>query len=99
MKPAACWGCRWACACALQPTLTVNCAVSNSANGNASSSTQRRRQHAATSADQAAARINMQLGLGYLQQGNLPIAKEKLERARSEDPHNAGDPRRDGAAR
>jgi type IV pilus assembly protein PilF len=33
-----------------------------------------------------AARVNMQLGLGYLQQGNLPIAKEKLERARSIDP-------------
>jgi type IV pilus assembly protein PilF len=28
----------------------------------------------------------MQLGLGYLQEGNLPIAKEKLERARDEDP-------------
>jgi type IV pilus assembly protein PilF len=34
----------------------------------------------------AAARANLQLGLGYLQQGNLPIAKEKLDRARSEDP-------------
>ena len=37
---------------------------------------------------QAAAKINLQLGVGYLQQGNLPIAKEKLERARSQDPHN-----------
>jgi type IV pilus assembly protein PilF len=37
---------------------------------------------------EAAARINLQLGVGYLQQGNLPIAKEKLERARSQDPHN-----------
>jgi type IV pilus assembly protein PilF len=37
---------------------------------------------------QAAAKINLQLGVGYLQQGNLPIAKEKLERADSEDPHN-----------
>jgi type IV pilus assembly protein PilF len=36
-----------------------------------------------------AARINVQLGLGYLQQGNLAIAKEKLERALSEDPDNA----------
>lgn len=36
-----------------------------------------------------AARINVQLGLGYLQQGNLAIAKEKLERAQSEDPDNA----------
>lgn len=34
----------------------------------------------------AAARANMTLGLGYLQQGNLPIAKEKLDKARSEDP-------------
>ena len=31
----------------------------------------------------------MQLGLGYLQQGNLPIAKEKLERRADQDPHNA----------
>lgn len=35
---------------------------------------------------EAAARVNMQLGLGYLQQGNLAIAKEKLERARDIDP-------------
>ena len=34
----------------------------------------------------AAARANMTLGLGYLQEGNLPIAKEKLDKARSEDP-------------
>lgn len=34
----------------------------------------------------AAARVNVQLGLGYLQEDNLPIAKEKLERARSQDP-------------
>jgi type IV pilus assembly protein PilF len=40
------------------------------------------------SRSQAAAKINLQLGVGYLQQGNLPIAKEKLERARSQDPHN-----------
>jgi type IV pilus assembly protein PilF len=37
---------------------------------------------------EAAARINLQLGVGYLQEGNLAIAKEKLERARSQDPHN-----------
>lgn len=36
-----------------------------------------------------AAAINVQLGLGYLQQGNLAIAKEKLERALSEDPNSA----------
>jgi type IV pilus assembly protein PilF len=40
------------------------------------------------SRSEAAAKINLQLGVGYLQQGNLPIAKEKLERARSQDPHN-----------
>jgi len=37
----------------------------------------------------AAAKINLQLGVGYLQQGNLAIAKEKLDRAQREDPHNA----------
>jgi type IV pilus assembly protein PilF len=41
-----------------------------------------------TGHSEAAARINLQLGVGYLQQGNLAIAKEKLERARSQDPHN-----------
>ena len=35
-----------------------------------------------------AASVNLQLGVGYLQQGNLQIAKQKLERALSEDPHN-----------
>jgi len=40
------------------------------------------------SRSEAAAKINLQLGVGYLQQGNLPIAKEKLERARSQDPRN-----------
>jgi type IV pilus assembly protein PilF len=34
----------------------------------------------------AAARVNMQLGLGYLQEGNLQYAKEKLDKAHSEDP-------------
>ncbi len=36
-----------------------------------------------------AAQANLQLGLGYLQQGNLALAKGKLERANIEDPHNA----------
>jgi type IV pilus assembly protein PilF len=35
-----------------------------------------------------AAAVNLQLGVGYLQQGNLQIAKQKLERALSEDAHN-----------
>lgn len=34
----------------------------------------------------AAARVNIELGLGYLQEGNLEYAKEKLDKARSEDP-------------
>jgi len=38
---------------------------------------------------EAAAAANLQLGLGYLRQGNLAFAKDKLERANSEDPHNA----------
>ncbi|HEY1725577.1 MAG TPA: type IV pilus biogenesis/stability protein PilW [Steroidobacteraceae bacterium] len=37
---------------------------------------------------QAAAHINLQLGVGYLQEGNLPIAKEKLDRAMSLNPHD-----------
>jgi len=40
------------------------------------------------SANDAAAGYNVQLGLGYLQQGNLVVAKEKLERAEHESPHN-----------
>jgi len=36
----------------------------------------------------AAAAANIQLGSAYLQQGNLPIAKEKLERALAEAPRN-----------
>jgi type IV pilus assembly protein PilF len=35
-----------------------------------------------------AAAVNLQLGSGYLQQGNLALAKQKLERALSEDSHN-----------
>jgi type IV pilus assembly protein PilF len=36
-----------------------------------------------------AAQANLQLGLGYLQQGNLALAKSKLERANVEDDHSA----------
>ncbi|HEY6453217.1 MAG TPA: type IV pilus biogenesis/stability protein PilW [Steroidobacteraceae bacterium] len=35
-----------------------------------------------------AASVNLELGVGYLQQGNLALAKTKLERAETEDPHN-----------
>lgn len=38
---------------------------------------------------QSAAQANLQLGLGYLQEGNLALAKTKLERANDEDPHSA----------
>ena len=40
------------------------------------------------SANEEAAGYNVQLGLGYLQKGDLAIAKQKLERAQSEGPHN-----------
>jgi type IV pilus assembly protein PilF len=76
-------------ACASR-TPTVNSAVNNG-NSNTSSSSGSGSSASYSSNEsriQAAAKINMQLGLGYLQEGNLPIAKEKLERARSMDPHN-----------
>jgi type IV pilus assembly protein PilF len=62
-------------------TPTVNPAVGTESGPSSSN-------HAAPTQSQraAAARANMTLGLGYLQQGNLPIAKEKLDKARSEDP-------------
>jgi type IV pilus assembly protein PilF len=40
------------------------------------------------SANQEAAGYNVQLGLGYMQENNLQLAKEKLERAQSEAPHD-----------
>ncbi|HTE40911.1 MAG TPA: type IV pilus biogenesis/stability protein PilW [Steroidobacteraceae bacterium] len=36
-----------------------------------------------------AGRLNMQLGVDYYRQGNLPQAKEKLERSVEQDPRNA----------
>ena len=36
-----------------------------------------------------AARANMQLGVAYMQQGNLRLAKEKLERAEKQDPRSS----------
>jgi type IV pilus assembly protein PilF len=35
-----------------------------------------------------AANINLQLGIEYLKQGNLPVAKEKLERAEKQNPRD-----------
>lgn len=42
----------------------------------------------AQSANEEAAGYNVQLGLGYLQENNLQLAKEKLERAEGEAPHD-----------
>ena len=36
-----------------------------------------------------AARYNVELGIAYMQRGELGLAKEKLERALKEDPHSA----------
>jgi len=36
-----------------------------------------------------AARYNVELGIAYMQRGELGVAKEKLERAIKEDPHSA----------
>jgi type IV pilus assembly protein PilF len=44
--------------------------------------------HAQSTNDEAAG-YNVQLGLGYLQKGDLTVAKEKLERAEQESPHSA----------
>ncbi len=38
---------------------------------------------------EAAASYNLQLGIDYFQQGNLSLAKEKLDRSLKQDPHNA----------
>jgi type IV pilus assembly protein PilF len=44
---------------------------------------------AMSSADSAtASEANMNLGIAYLKTGNLPLAKEKLERARDQSPRN-----------
>jgi type IV pilus assembly protein PilF len=69
----------WSC----HSTPTVNSVVGTDSNSNSPSTASK---SPTASQRAAAALVNMQLGLGYLQQGNLPIAKEKLERARSEDP-------------
>lgn len=39
--------------------------------------------------DKTAAEANMQLGVAYLRQGNLPVAKDKLERALQQNPRSA----------
>jgi type IV pilus assembly protein PilF len=36
-----------------------------------------------------AAAINLQIGIDYYKQGNLQLAKDKIERALEQDPHNA----------
>ena len=72
------WGCH--------STPSVNSAVGSNANTSSGSTTQSASRSPTQAQREAAARVNVQLGLGYLQQGNLPIAKEKLDRARMEDP-------------
>src|SRR5688572_22046691 len=42
-----------------------------------------------TSRSDNAAALNAQLGMHYLQQGNLAVAKEKLERAERQNPRDA----------
>jgi type IV pilus assembly protein PilF len=42
----------------------------------------------AAGGDKAASEYNTQLGIAYLRQGNLPLAKEKLERARQQNPRD-----------
>lgn len=46
-------------------------------------------QRAEPSRAETAAVYNLQLGVAYLQQGNLPLAKEKLERALQQNPRDA----------
>jgi len=38
--------------------------------------------------DKEASKANVSLGMAYMQQGNLPLAKEKLDRAEKQDPRN-----------
>jgi type IV pilus assembly protein PilF len=45
-----------------------------------------RKQLKRETADQSAAKYNIQLGVGYLQQGNYPLAREKLERSLVQNP-------------
>jgi type IV pilus assembly protein PilF len=42
----------------------------------------------ATTSGTNAATFNLQLGVSYLQQGNLAVAKDKLERARAQNPRS-----------
>ncbi|MDJ0832345.1 MAG: type IV pilus biogenesis/stability protein PilW [Gammaproteobacteria bacterium] len=41
------------------------------------------------SPDEKASQINVQLGIGYYQQGNLELAKEKLVKALAQDPNSS----------
>lgn len=43
---------------------------------------------ASTTSPKNAAELNVQLGIQYLQQGNLRVAREKIERAVKQDPRN-----------
>ena len=65
-----------ACASHQPPQLNPNLAPSNT-------------RLAQAEALKSAAADNVQLGLAYLQQGNLPRSREKLDRALKQDPSNA----------
>ena len=65
---------RWCVSAALALTLLGGCASDGAVRGSTAANT--------------AAAANMQLGSAYLQQGNLPVAKEKLERAVRQSPRD-----------
>ena len=63
-------------ACASQPRLNPNLMPTNT-------------RLAQSEALKSAAADNVELGMAYMQQGNLPRAREKLDRAMKQDPSNA----------
>jgi type IV pilus assembly protein PilF len=64
----------------LAAALLVGCVTSNSEGGKPLKQDQPK---------DAAAKYNIQLGTAYLQQGNYPLAKEKLERSLKQNPKDA----------
>jgi type IV pilus assembly protein PilF len=64
----------------LAAALLVGCVTSNSGGG---------KPLKQDDPKEAAAKYNIQLGTAYLQQGNYPLAKEKLERSLKQNPKDA----------
>jgi type IV pilus assembly protein PilF len=64
----------------LAATLLVGCVTSNSEGG---------KPLKQDDPKEAAAKYNIQLGTAYLQQGNYPLAREKLERSLKQNPKDA----------